>query len=97
MPAYVIAQVDIHDPKAYERYRELVPATIAQHGGRYLARGGATQALTGDWQPSRLVILEFPSLEQAQAWWNSPEYTALRKIRESCSDGKILLVQGLAG
>ena len=97
MPAYVIAQIELHDPKAYERYRAEVPATIAQYGGRYLARGGATETLTGDWQPERLVILEFPSLEQAKAWWDSPEYTALRKIRESASQGKILLVQGLAG
>jgi uncharacterized protein (DUF1330 family) len=97
MPAYVIAQIDIHDPKAYERYRDEVPATIAQYGGRYLARGGAVKALTGDLQAPRLVILEFPSMEQAQAWWDSPEYTAVRKIRESASHGTIVLVQGLAG
>ena len=96
MPAYVIAQIDIHDPKAYERYRAEVPATIAQYGGRYLARGGATKALTGEWDAPRLVILEFPSMEQAQAWWDSPEYTPLRKLRETISHGKILLVQGLS-
>jgi uncharacterized protein (DUF1330 family) len=97
MPAYVIAQIDIHDTKAYDRYREQVPATIAQYGGRYLARGGATKTLTGNWDAPRLVILEFPSLEQAQAWWDSPEYTPLRKIRENASHGKIVLVEGLAG
>ena len=95
MPAYVIAQIDIHDQKAYELYREQVPATIAQYGGRYLARGGTTQTLTGTWNAPRLVILEFPSMEQARAWWGSPEYTPLRQIREGCSTGNILLVQGL--
>ena len=98
MPAYVIAHIDIHDPKAYERYRAEVPATITQYGGRFIARGGVTKTLTGDWGGSpRLVILEFPTMEQAQAWWDSPEYTPLRKFRETISDGKIVLVQGLGG
>jgi uncharacterized protein (DUF1330 family) len=65
VPAYVIANVDVRDPEAYEEYRALVPATIAEHGGRYTARGGATEVAEGDWKPKRLVIVEFPSVENA--------------------------------
>jgi uncharacterized protein (DUF1330 family) len=94
MPAYVIAQVEVHDPQTYERYKPMVPPTLAQYGGRFLTRGAEITALSGDWNPPRLVILEFPNVAQAQAWWNSPEYTAARKVRESASTGNILLVPG---
>ena len=76
MPAYVIADIEVHDPAAYEAYRQRVPATVAAQGGRYVARGGATRSLEGTWSPRRLVILELPSLERFQAWWDSPEYQA---------------------
>ena len=68
MPAYVIVDIEITDPEQYERYKALAPATVAAYGGRYVARGGATLSLEGDWQSKRLVILEFDSLERAQAW-----------------------------
>jgi uncharacterized protein (DUF1330 family) len=64
MPAYVIVQVDIHDAAIYERYKALAPASIAQYGGRYVARGGRTEALEGEWDPCRVVILEFDSIDR---------------------------------
>ena len=73
MAAYVVIDIEIRDPLRYEEYKEMAPPAIAASGGRYLVRGGATEILEGEWQPRRLVILEFPSAAQARAWWHSPE------------------------
>jgi uncharacterized protein (DUF1330 family) len=96
MPAYVFANIEVTDPVLYEEYRKGVPATIAQYGGRYVARGGAAEGLEGGYAPQRVVILEFPSVERAKAWWNSPEYRPLRAIRQRASRGDLLLIEGLA-
>jgi uncharacterized protein (DUF1330 family) len=96
MPAYVFANIEVTDPVLYEEYRKGVPATIAQYGGRYVARGGAAEGLEGGYAPKRVVILEFPSVERAKAWWNSPEYRPLRAIRQRASRGDLLLIEGLA-
>ena len=97
MPAYLFANIEVTDPVLYEEYRKGVPATIAQYGGRYVARGGAAEGLEGGYAPKRVVILEFPSLERAKAWWDSPEYRPLRAIRQRSSRGDLILVDGLAG
>ena len=94
MAAYVIANIEVTDAAAYERYRKDVPATIEQYGGRFLVRGGAASALEGDFQPKRIVVLEFPSVERAQAWWDSPEYRPLRALRQSASRGDLFVVAG---
>ena len=73
MPAYIIADVTVTDPATMEEYRKRVPATLAKYGGRFIVRGGAHQTLEGDWKPNRLVVLEFPSLEQARRWYDSEE------------------------
>lgn len=96
MPAYVFANIEVTDPVLYEEYRKGVPATITQYGGRYVARGGAAEGLEGGYAPKRVVILEFPSVERAKAWWDSPEYQPLRAIRQRASRGDLLLVEGLA-
>ena len=95
MPAYVIANVDVKDPVRYEDYRRLVPATIEKYGGRFIARGGRTEILEGEWRPSRLVIVEFPSVEQARAWWHSAEYAEARAIRQATSEGTLLILEGV--
>lgn len=95
MTAYLIADVEVIDQTAYEQYRQQVPATIAAHGGRYLARGGATQVLEGSWSPKRCVIVEFPSMERLEAWWSSPEYAPLRAIRERAARSNLVVTQGL--
>jgi uncharacterized protein (DUF1330 family) len=95
MPAYVIADIEITDPVGYEEYRRRVPATIAQYGGRYLARGGRAETLEGGWQPRRLVVIEFPTMSQARAWYESDEYREPRAIRHRCSEGQAILVEGL--
>lgn len=95
MPAYVIADVEVIDSAGYEEYRQKVPATIAAHGGRYLARGGVTEVLEGAWSPKRCVVLEFPSMAQFRAWWASPEYQPLRAIRERTARSHLVVTEGL--
>jgi len=94
MAAYVIADVNVTDPTLYDDYRKLVPATIAKYGGRFLARGGAFEVKEGDWKPARLVILEFPSLEQARKWYGSPEYAPALALRLKAAKAKLVLVEG---
>ena len=96
MAAYVIADVEVTDATAYEEYRKLVPATIAQYGGKYLARGGATEVMEGGWTPARFVILEFPSLDQAKRWYASPEYAPALAIRKRASRSKLVFAEGLS-
>lgn len=95
MAAYVIANVRVTDPVRYEDYRSLVTATVTRHGGRFLARGGRLEVLEGDWRPERLVILEFPSMAQARAWWESPDYAEARAIRQAASEGALLVLEGV--
>jgi uncharacterized protein (DUF1330 family) len=95
MTAYVIADIEVLDPAGYEAYRQQVPATIAAYGGRYLARGGATAVLEGGWSPRRCVILEFPSMAQLKAWWDSPEYQPLRAIRKRTTRSNLVATEGL--
>jgi uncharacterized protein (DUF1330 family) len=95
MPAYVAVQITVHDPATYERYKEMAPPSIRQYGGRYLVRGGRTETLEGSWQPRRFVLLEFPDMDTARAWWSSPEYAPAKALRQSCTDTEMLLVEGL--
>ncbi len=94
MPAYVLAEVEITNPEGYREYTALVPQTIAQYGGRFLARGGAMHVLEGDWPQLRRVIIEFPSVEAARQWWDSPEYQKPKAMRRANSLGRLLLLEG---
>ena len=95
MPAYVIATVDVRDPVRYEDYRKMVLPTITAYGGRFIARGGKTEVLEGHWQPNRLVIVEFPTFDQAKAWWASAEYAEARALRQATSDGTLIVIEGV--
>lgn len=97
MPAYVVVEIAVQDADTYERYKQLAPPSIATHGGRYLVRGGATEVLEGTWHPPRFVILEFPTAEQARAWWSSPEYAPAKALRNACAQTEMILVQGVPG
>ena len=81
MVAYVIADVEVLDSAKYEEYKKLTPQAIAKHGGRFLARGGQTAVLEGDWRPGRVVMIEFPSIEAARNFYTSTDYTAARRAR----------------
>ena len=96
MSAYVIAEIEVTDPVAYEEYRKQVPAVIAKYGGRYIVRGGKVEPLEGGWSPKRLALLEFPTPEHALKWYRSPEYVPLIKLRQKASRGRIVLVEGMA-
>lgn len=96
MAAYVINDMEVTDPATFEQYKQLSPPTVAQYGGRFLARGGACTAAEGDWLPKRLVILEFPSVERAQAWLESPEYAPARALRQRSARSRIVIVEGVA-
>lgn len=95
MAAYVIASIEVKDPVRYEDYRNGVLPTITAYGGRFLARGGAVHRLEGDWAPRRLVIVEFPTVEQAKAWWSSAEYAALKALRQATSEGSLVVLEGV--
>ena len=95
MPAYVIVDVTVTDPKEMEEYRKQVPATLAKYGGRFIVRGGAHQTLEGDWKPNRLVVLEFPSMEQARRWYDSEEYREPKAIRLRAGRANLVMVEGV--
>jgi uncharacterized protein (DUF1330 family) len=96
MPAYVIAAVEeAWDQEKLVQYREGDTDAVAQHGGRFVARGGAHAVLEGDWDPKRLVIIEFPDMETARGWYESDEYAPLRELRRSASVTNIVVVEGV--
>ncbi len=96
MSAYVIVDVSVRVRETYERYKQLAAPSVAAFGGRYLVRGGATETLEGEWQPSRFVILEFPTVERGRAWWASEEYGPAKALRQACADTEMLLVEGVS-
>ncbi len=95
MAAYLIVNIDVKDPERYAEYVKVVPATIAAYGGKYLVRGGAAEKLEGDWEPRRVVVLEFESMEKARQWWGSDDYRGPKELRRSASAGNVILVEGL--
>lgn len=94
MAYYAIFDVTITDLEKYKDYMMKVKPVIEAGGGRYLVRGGAHQVREGDWKPTRLVILEFPSAAAAQSFYESLEYRALKALRESCSRANLVTVEG---
>jgi uncharacterized protein (DUF1330 family) len=95
MPAYVVVETDITDPERYEQYKAASPAAIAAGGGRFLVRGGELAVLEGDWQPSRLVVLEFEDLAAAKRWYDSEVYQEARKLRKGAAHLRMVAVQGV--
>ncbi len=95
MAAYIVVQVDVKDPVRYADYRNMVPASLAKYGGRFVVRGGKTDTLEGDWAPKRFVIVEFPSVEQAKAWWASPEYAEAKALRQATSETQMIVAEGI--
>jgi uncharacterized protein (DUF1330 family) len=97
MPAYVVVQITVEDPVRYAEYVRMAPPSITAHGGSYIVRGGACEILEGSWLPPRLVVLEFPTVEQARAWWASPEYAPAKTLRQQSASTEMLLIEGSAG
>ena len=95
MPAYMIVEIEVTDPVGYEEYKKLASATIQAKGGKYIVRGGKTEVMEGDWQPKRLVVLEFESMERAKEWLNSEEYRDARQMRHRTARTNMILVDGV--
>jgi uncharacterized protein (DUF1330 family) len=94
MPAYFVAEVDVTNPAEYEKYRPLAGASIAQYGGRFIARGGKAELIEGSPEPKRVVIIEFADVAAAKRWYNSPEYQAALPLRLANSRGRAFIVEG---
>lgn len=94
MPAYVLVELSIYDQELYDEYKKLTPDSIKAFGGRFVIRGGTSEHLEGDWDPERIVLLEFPSVERAKEWWNSEEYTRARLIRQRAAHTNMIILKG---
>ena len=95
MSAYMIVDLAVSDAVAYEEYKMKVPALVQKHGGKYLVRGGKLTVLEGDWQPTRLVLFEFPNTAAVQALFDDPEYQPLKMLRQRVAKTDIVVVEGL--
>jgi uncharacterized protein (DUF1330 family) len=95
MPAYLISTIEITDPAGYEEYKQLVPPALAKYGGKFVVRGGGIEHKEGDWRPKRIVVVEFESVDQARAFYDSPEYAPAKRIRLRTSTGSVLFVEGV--
>ena len=95
MTAYIIIHVDVTDMEQYREYTKLTPAVIEQYGGKFIVRNGNKVTLEGPEETRRLVVLEFPTMEQAQAFYHSPEYAEAKAVREGAATGQFVAVEGL--
>ena len=94
MSAYVIGDIKVTDQATFERFRRQVTSVVEKFGGRFVARGGRLETLEGDWRPARLVIMEFPSFEQAKRWYHSEEFRTVKELRKKSAHTSVVLVQG---
>jgi uncharacterized protein (DUF1330 family) len=95
MAAYVIFDVEVQDAAGYEEYRQAGSPSVPPYGGKYIVRGGRVEVLEGTWRPSRVIVIEFESFEQAKRWYHSPEYQAALKGRLRTAVSKVLIVEGI--
>ena len=95
MTAYMIVNVDVHDPQGYEEYKAKVPALIAKHGGEYIVRGGEFEVLEGNWEPNRLIIFSFPDRQAIHSFMTDPEYADLKALRQRIARSSVVAVDGV--
>jgi uncharacterized protein (DUF1330 family) len=95
MSAYIIASIAVTDPRQYEEYKKLSSLAMQAHGAEVCVRGGPVEVLEGDWSPTRVVVLKFPSLEKARAFDASPEYAKARTSRQGAAVMRMILVEGV--
>ncbi len=94
MSAYVIVDIEVHDPDRYEEYKKMAFATVSAYDGEYVVRGGRAEGLEGDWEPRRVVMLRFPSFERAKEWWASKDYAPAKALRQATADSRMMVVEG---
>ena len=95
MACYVIADMNITNPEQFAEFIEVTPATVQQYGGKYLIRGGSFAVAQGDWTPGRLVVIEFAGMDQARAWFDSPEFERPKEIQARSSNSNFVFVEGV--
>ena len=96
MAGYLIVQVEVTDPAQYDDYKKMVPASLEPFGGKFVVRGGACENLEGKWQPKRLVVIQFPSVDAAKKWWASAEYRDAKALRQRSAKTEMIVVEGSA-
>ena len=94
MKAYIIVDVTVTDPLLYESYKKLTPGSLEPFNGKFVVRGGTCETLEGGWTPERIVVLEFPSKQEAQAWWSSSVYAPAKAMRQAAASTRMILVEG---
>ena len=94
MPAFVLVEITIHDHDLYAEYKKLTPTSIDAFGGKFVIRGGKAISMEGDWNPERIVLLEFPNVQLAQEWWDSEQYAQAKEIRQKSAFTKMIIVEG---
>ena len=97
MPVYLIIEIGMKDSEAYAEYVEKVPEVIKKYGGKYLARGGKVTSMMGNWNPERLILIEFDSIARIQECFQSPEYLELAPLREQSTVSRSIIVEGCTG
>ena len=95
MAAYAIADVEVTDPVKFQEYANQVSTTVEKYGGKYLVRGGTIEKVEGNWEPSRVTVIEFESMEQLKNWYHSREYSGPMKMRHQSADTNVLFVHGI--
>ena len=95
MKGYIIVEIEVHNPAEYEAYKLLTPTSLLPFGGKFIVRGGQAENLEGDWQPKRIVVLEFPSLDKAREWWYSEEYAPAKRLRQLHATTRMIAVEGI--
>lgn len=96
MAAYAIAEVDVSDIEMFKTYMDLVPKTVEKFGGRYLVRGGEMKVIEGDWNPKRLVIIEFEDADRGMEWYNSEEYSQALRLRQRSAQTNLVFIEGVS-
>jgi uncharacterized protein (DUF1330 family) len=94
MVAYVIVDIEVHNPEKYKEYLVKITPTVLINGGRYLVRGGHAEAISGDWKPKRLVVMEFPDLDTARYWATCAEYASIHALRNDNASANMIIVEG---
>lgn len=95
MPGYVIVEIEVKDAEMYEVYKNSVGPSLEAYGARFVVRGGVAENLEGDWEPRRIIVLEFESVARAKEWWASEEYREPKALRQSSSQARMIVVEGL--
>ncbi len=95
MPAYVILDIEVIDPAGYEEYKKQGAKTLFAYGGKPLVRGGSIETVEGNWQPKRLVVIEFADMVKLKQWWDSPEYSQAKELRHRSAKTNVIFLEGI--